>query len=339
MKFALTALAGLIFCSSVIAQPIYVGPHNFVRAETDRYMGDLIAQGELGYLRHRREPLDLENQTVIRMNLDTIYSSGVFDMEAGAVTITLPEPPDGRYISAQVVSQDHYTIGVYHAGTNTFTIDDVGTRHAVVIIRVFADSNDPDDIAYANNLQDEIGVSQPAQGEFILPDYDAESFDATRMALLRLAALSRGNLSTFAGRPEEVDQVSHLIVTAAGWGALPRTEAAYFQGRPLPGNEDKPHQLILSDVPANAFWSITIYNARGFMVPNSGLVGANALNNVNATPRENGSYRILLGGCSDTTINCLPIPEGWNYTLRAYQPGETILSGEWEPPIPTPIEQ
>ena len=338
MKFIITALAGLILCSAVKAEPIYVGPHNFIRAETDRYMGSLIAQGELGELRHRREPPDLENQIVIRMNLDTLYSSGVFDMEAGAVTISLPEAPDGRYISAQVLSQDHYTIAVYHAGTNTFTIEDVGTRYAVMIVRVFADAVDADDIAYANTLQDAIGVSQSAQGEFIAPEYDIESFDEARMALLRLGALARGNLGTRFGRADEVDPVSHLITTAAGWGGLPQIEAAYFSGSPMPGNEDKPHQLILSDVPANAFWSVTVYNARGFMVP-SGMVGVNALNNVNATPSEDGSYRIQLGGCNEISVNCIPTPEGWNYSLRAYQPGEDILSGEWEPPISTPIEQ
>lgn len=338
MKFTIIVLAGLIYCSAVSAEPIYVGPHNFIRAETDRYMGNFIARGELGMLRHRREPTDLESQNVIRMNLDTLYSSGVFDMEAGAVTVTLPQAPDGRYISAQVISQDHFTIDVYLDGTNTFTIEDVGTRYAVVVLRVFADSFDADDIAYANKLQDAVGINQPAQGEFNAADYDPQSFEATRLTLLRLGALARGNLGTFFGGQDEIDPVSHLIVTTTGWGGLPRTDAAYFSGRPMPGNEDKPHQLILSDVPANAFWSITVYNARGFMVPNE-LVGVNALNNVNARPSEDGRYRIQLGGCSDTSVNCIATPEGWNYVLRAYQPAEAILSGEWEPPIATPIEQ
>ena len=63
-------------------------------------MNNLLVRGELGSILHRRQPTALEDQTVIRMNLDTLYSSGVFDMEAGAVTITLPEAHDGRYVSA-----------------------------------------------------------------------------------------------------------------------------------------------------------------------------------------------------------------------------------------------
>ena len=337
MKFMISVALSLVVCSAVNAQPVFVGPHNFVRAESDRYMNDLLARGELGSILHRRQPTDLENQTVIRMNLDTLYSSGVFDLEAGPVTITLPEAPDGRYISAQVLSQDSYTIDIYHSGSNTFSLEDVGTRYAVVILRVFANSADADDIAYANEIQDLVSTSQAAQGEFIIPDYDSESLDATRMTLLRLGALSRGNLGAFAGKEGEVDPVAQLIVSATGWGALPRSEAAYFGGSPLPGDENKPHQLILNDVPANAFWSVTIYNARGFMVPNA-LVGVNALNNVNATPREDGSYRIQLGGCDESSVNCIPTPEGWNYVIRAYQPGEAIASGDWRAPTATPIE-
>ena len=337
MKIILSVATSLLFCSMVYAKSVFVGPHNFVRAESDRYMNDLLVRGELGSILHRRQPTDLENQTVIRMNLDTLYSSGVFDMEAGAVTITLPEAPDGRYVSAQVISQDSYTVNIYHAGSNTFTIDDVGTRYAVVIIRIFANSSDADDIAYANGLQDLVSTKQASQGEFIIPDYDTESLDATRMALLRLGALSRGNLGPFAGKRNEVDPVAQLIVSATGWGALPRSEAAYFGGSPLPGNEDKPHELVISDVPANAFWSVTIYNARGFMVPNA-LIGVNALNNINAAPREDGSYRIQLGGCSETIVNCIPTPEGWNHVIRAYQPSEAISSGGWQAPSASPIE-
>lgn len=336
MKYAIAALGGLMLSTSAIADPVFVGPHNFVRAETDRYMGETVGRGELGSIHHRRVPTKLDEQNVIRMNLDTLYSSGVFDMEAGPVTVTLPEAPDGRYISAQILNQDHLTVDVYHDGTNSFSAEDVGTRYAVITLRVFADSFDDEDIAYANTLQDMVTVSQPGEGEFVVPEYDQNTFDATRMALLRLGALARGNFGIRMGTAEEIDPVSHLIVTAVGWGLLPEAEADYFTGRAIPGDEDKPHELILNDVPVDAFWSVTMYNTRGFMVPNE--LGVNALNNVNATQSEDGSYRIQLGGCEADTVNCIPTPEGWNYVLRAYQPGEAITSGEWQPPAPQPID-
>jgi len=53
------------------------------------------------------------------MNRDTIYSSGVFDLDASPITITLPEAGK-RFMSMQVISQDHYTLDVlYNAAPKT----------------------------------------------------------------------------------------------------------------------------------------------------------------------------------------------------------------------------
>ena len=338
IALAVIALAMLAVSAPAFSEdkPVFVGPHNFVRAETNRYMESLVNRASHGEVYSRREPTDLASQHVIRMNLDTLYSMGVFDMEAGPVTITVPTAPDGRYVSAQVLNQDHLTAKVFYSGTHTFTAKDVGTRYAAVLVRVFANAVDQDDISYANEVQDMIETSQPSMGEFTVPEYDDESFDETRKLLLRLAALARGNFGVKMGTADEIDPVSHLIITAVGWGLLPESAADYFGGQPEPGNKDIPHELILKDVPVKGFWSVTVYNKRGFMVPNE--LGVNALNNVNATKSADGSYRIQLGGCKADTVNCIPTPENWNYTLRTYQPGEEILSGKWKAPAIKPIK-
>ena len=46
---------------------------------------------------------------------------------------------------------------------------------------------------------------------------------------------------------------------------------------------------------------------------------------------------VHLGGCEDGRMNCLPIMEGWNYTVRLYQPAPEILDGSWVFPGATPI--
>jgi hypothetical protein len=35
--------------------------------------------------------MPIDKQTVVRTNLDTLYSTALFDLDAGPVTITLPE--------------------------------------------------------------------------------------------------------------------------------------------------------------------------------------------------------------------------------------------------------
>lgn len=67
------------------------------------------------------------------------------------------------------------------------------------------------------------------------------------------------------GTREQVDPVRHLIGTAAGWGGLPTTETVYVGVQP-PGMGD--HELTLKAVPVDAFWSISVYNAKGFFEKN-----------------------------------------------------------------------
>ena len=62
---------------------------NFTRAETDVYFRKFVDVNGLGRFRHGRQPASVDSQDVIRMNLDTFYSSAVFDLDAAPVTSKL----------------------------------------------------------------------------------------------------------------------------------------------------------------------------------------------------------------------------------------------------------
>ena len=83
-----------------------VNVDNFARAETHRMFTALQQQGGgVNVLHHHREPASLDEQPVIRQNRDTLYSSAIVDLSAGA-TLTLPDAGD-RYLSVMVVNEDH----------------------------------------------------------------------------------------------------------------------------------------------------------------------------------------------------------------------------------------
>jgi len=63
---------------------------NFVRAETDMTLDRYVKQGGFGKFLHLRQPTPIDKQDVIRMNLDTLYSIGVFDLTE-PVTIVKPD--------------------------------------------------------------------------------------------------------------------------------------------------------------------------------------------------------------------------------------------------------
>ncbi|MGI9822113.1 DUF1214 domain-containing protein [Agromyces sp. Marseille-Q5079] len=304
---------------------IHVNVDNFARAETDRMFHDLQHNaGGVGRFLHNREPASVEEQAVIRMNRDTLYSFAVIDATAGA-TLTLPDAGD-RYLSAMVVNEDHYIDAVFHdPGEYEITAERFGTPYVAVAVRTLVDPADPADIAAVAAIQDGISLVTGADATpFESPDYDTASLDETRDALLALARNLTGFDRTF-GSKDEVDPVRHLIGTAAGWGGLPSNEAAYLGVDPrLPVGT---YELTVADVPVDGFWSISVYNAKGFFEPNAR--GAYTVNNITGVRNADGSTTVRFGDYPADVPNAIPITEGWNYLVRLYRPRAEIADGSW----------
>lgn len=311
---------------------------NFQRAETDMYFGNSVRRGGFGKLYHYRTPTPIDKQEVIRMNRDTLYSSGVFDLDAGPVTITLPEPGQ-RYMSLLAIDEDHYNPPVVYApGTYTFTRDKVGTRYVFLAIRTLANPIDPADVKAANSLQDRIEVKQPGgPGTFEVPNWDPASQKKIRDALLGLASASGAEATERRfGTKTEVDPVQHLIATASGWGGIPAEAAVYVGAYPKANDGKTVHKLTVKDVPVDGFWSISVYNAKGYFEKNA--LDSYSLNNLTATPNADGSFTIQFGGCAKDTPNCLVTPASWNYVVRQYRPRKEILDGTWKFPEAQPVK-
>jgi len=316
--------------------PIAVTVDNFARAESDLYIGNLAKEaGGIRKLVHHREPASIDHQTVIRLNRDTLYSFAVFDLDAGPVTVTMPDPGK-RFMSMQVINEDHYVPAVcYGAGSHLLTRNMVGTRYVLVGIRTFVDPNDPNDLKQVHALQDAIKVGQTNDGKLELPNWDQASQKEIRDALLILAKHSGGFANAF-GPKGEVDPVRHVIGTAAGWGGNPDKDATYLSFNPTKNDGSTVYQLKVKDVPLEAFWSVSVYNAAGYFQKNE--YNAYSLNNVTAKKNDDGSVTVQFGGCDGKIPNCLPIMSGWNYTVRLYRPREQILDGTWKFPDAQPVQ-
>ncbi|MDN3712493.1 DUF1214 domain-containing protein [Paracoccus cavernae] len=261
------------------------------------------------------------------MNRDTLYSSAVYDLDAGPVTITLPET-NGRFMSMQIIDEDQYTHGVqYEPGEYTLTREEIGTRYVLVALRTLVNPEDPADMDAVHKLQDQLKSEQPGgPGVFEIPDWDAESRTKTRAKINALAE-DVPNPTRMFGSKAEVDPIMFLIGSAMGWGGNPDRDALYLNRFPENNDGKQVYRLTVKDVPVQAFWSITIYNADGFIAPNDRNVYT--LNNLTAKPAEDGSYHLQFGGCTDETVNCLPVPENWNWMVRLYRPEAAILDGSW----------
>jgi len=333
MRILVLSIALLAASLSLASEPVTV--KNFVRAETDHmFRTNMSTFGvKIGEFAHLRKPTTPDNQPVIRMNQDTLYSAAWIDLSR-PVKITLPEV-GGRYMSMHVINQDHYMFVESTPGTYELTEDNVGTRFAQVSVRTFVDIADPHDLAKAHAAQDQLEISGGGDGPFEAPEWDTGNLAIVRKALSDVAALGFDPSDGF-GRKGQVQPIDHLVGAAAGWGGLPRTAAMYRMASVADNDGNTPYAVTVKDVPVDGFWSITVYNADGYLEAND--QGINSYNNFSAQPNEDGSYTIHFGGCDDGRRNCIPVTPGWNYAARMYQPREEILEGRWTFPSPTPTE-
>ncbi|MCX5578575.1 DUF1254 domain-containing protein [Kaistia terrae] len=328
-----TSLAARAAETSAPGAPVLVTPDNFVRAESDRYFAGLVKKGGVGKFNHTREPAPIDDQTVVRLNRDTLYSSAVIDLDAGPATITLPDTGK-RFISLQVIDEDQYTHAVhYKPGQYTLNKDDIGTRYVVVGIRTLADPGDAEDMKAAHAIQDALKIEQKAPGSFDIPNWDQTSQDKVRQALIVLASTLPDTNRMF-GMKDKVDPVRRLIGSASAWGGNPETEAIYLNVTPTANDGKTIYKLDVRDVPVDGFWSVSVYNADGYYEKND--LNAYSLNDITAKKSADGSVAIQFGGCDGKVVNCLPTVAGWNYMVRLYRPHSEILAGKWTFPEAQP---
>ena len=136
--------------------------------------------------------------------------------------------------------------------------------------------------------------------------------------------------------------LKRAIIAQFGLGANLPEDAIYpanlagASGKPLDGAHDYTiHFDKGATPPANAFWSITLYDPQGFQVPN-------ALNRFAVSSwmpfhyNSDGSLDLYFQNESPGAAreaNWLPAPKsGFNLTMRLYAPRSDALTGRWNPP-------
>ncbi len=139
-----------------------------------------------------------------------------------------------------------------------------------------------------------------------------------------------------------IDYLQRAAVALFGLGANQLSDAIYPQlltdadGNPMTGDNSYVLHFEKDELPpADAFWSITLYDNEGFPVPNP-LNRANLSSWMPLVYNYDGSLDMYLQTESpgaDKEANWLPTPkEGeWNLTLRIYAPKPEVEDGTWTP--------
>jgi len=135
--------------------------------------------------------------------------------------------------------------------------------------------------------------------------------------------------------------LKRAIIAQVGLGANVPEDAIYpinlgdETGKPLDGANSYTLHFDKNDMPpANAFWSVTLYDPEGFQV-------ANTINRFAVSSwmpfKYNGDGSLDLyfqseSPGADKEANWLPAPKGpFNLTMRIYAPKSEALTGKWNP--------
>jgi hypothetical protein len=335
MKTRLTSLLAFAFALGTSAPvpvqaqtstPVKVTPETYIRAETDRQFAEIVKMaGGVNRFYHFRTPTPLDKQNVVRMNRDTLYSMGIVDTSKGA-TITVPELPKGRYASVYLADNDHYTpFVIYTAGTHELPKD---TKYLALGIRIQVfNPKDPNEIALVNKLQDQFVIKANSADPLPAFKWDPASLKALTAQYEKDSA-QYSSWKGMQGPRGKVDEKTRHIAAAAAWGLFPEWDATYlnYSG----GHDPKLCHKATYRVPENkAFWSITVYGNDGFMKSENNIV-----NSSNVKLNADGTFTAYYGtkqACGDVP-NRLDVPDGWNFLMRIYRPGPSVLDGSYKLP-------
>jgi len=323
-------LAAAAVAQAAPSPPVAVTVDNFPRAESDLNFSVVVKESGLGRFIHQRKAQPLTRQTAAHAARDLFVSNAVFDLDAGPVMITLPDA-GSRFLSMQIVDEDAYTPEVdYAPARTTLSKEKVGARYALATVRIFVNPDEPRDVETVHALQDAIKVEQPGgPGAFRIPNWDAAGQVDVRTGLLVLAETLPDARGMFGPR-SKVDPVRRLIGSASAWGGAPETDLLTFAATPERNDGRTVYRLALKDVPVDGFWSVSVYNERGFFEANP--QGAYSLDSATAKPGPDGTTEIQFGGCDGAVPNCLATPADWTYVVRLYRPREAALEGQWSLP-------
>ena len=296
---------------------------SFPTAETSHQMLKNQDLAGINTFLHKRYLAPTDNQPVVRMNRDTYYSFAVVDVSKGA-TITLPELPEGKFISVQPVTEDH-RIQEMQYGAGTYELSTHNGSHLYLVVRLDSSFSTEE----ATKYQDQITLTANSSNKFTAKPVNKASFvevENTLKAQLPVLAkrdgadMGKGMFTDSRdGSNELFTQEKYEIGAAAGWGGAQLKDVIYESSPNFPN--DACYQATFEDPKNNAFWSFTVYNKAGFMFNDVANINSDT-----AQVNKDGTYTVSFGCGSDAPNNVETANDTgvFNLAVRHYQPSDRV---------------
>ena len=329
---------------------------DFVQTEGTNSMNSPIQHVGWNKLLHIPKITAYEDKFVVRPNNDTLYTMTMVDIEEGYAVLQFPKTD--RYISALIYDREHYILdgGVLINETRPIILVKKGnpipkidgivieSKLGIVspIIRTLVRGTD--DIPAAHAVQKQITLTKvgPERHSGLMqPVLKEEKFKEMREFFRKRTGKTSWD-DMYGSRSDNIPMIDLAQGVYEGLGAFPAYAARYVSifhdtaGKEL--HASKQYNLVVpADIPVNNFWSVTVYDDDGLLIPNEERIH-NSSSEISVKNRD-GSTTVTFGQCTPKINNCIPTGKGdWNFTWRYYGPEGAIADGSWVDIVPTPVK-
>ncbi|KZY62218.1 hypothetical protein A3742_11210 [Oleiphilus sp. HI0071] len=328
-------LTTLMAASAAFAEPVgnlksffasdglKVTPESYPTAETSHQLLKNQDLAGVNTFLHKRQLTPTDQQPVVRMNRDTYYSFAVIDVSKGA-SVTIPEVPEGKYVSVQPVTEDHRIQPMMY-GAGTFDLKTHIGSHMYIVVRLDATLSEEE----AAKIQDKMSIAANSDMPFMAEPVNEASFKEVETTLkAKMPGITKRDgkdalVGMFTAPTDESNkkftQEKYEVGAAIGWGGAQEIDNIYEVSGNYPS--DTCHQATFEDPKNKAFWSVTVYDKAGFMFNDLANLSSNT-----AKPNKDGTYTLSFGCGNDAENNIETQNDSGVFTLgvRHYQPSETV---------------
>jgi hypothetical protein len=313
------ANAGVAIDGKEYKQTIPVTEENFTDADAEVNFLKWKNKDAMNKLFHLTQLTPAGEMPTVRMNRDTLYSAALVDASNG---FKVHMPDQGIYTSVLIIDQKGYSQDyIWKPGTHKININTNNGNFVWVLFRIGLEKG----IKKAREAQQTVAISGMGNKVWHSQNYDKAQYQMLHDKYMN-EAINSGMFLQYGSDASRIDMRTKRLSDAAGWGGMDFGINSYQISKNM--SNDVCYSTTFEDPQAEEFWSFTMYDADGWLLP---LGEKNVLNSRDAVPNKDGTYTVRFNCGKDAVNNLQTTAKVFGFAWRIYGSSYKVRAGRWNP--------